>query len=117
MPHEEKTSYLNGNGVRRWAPIVQTAITILIIPFCVWIVSEIHEIQKWQAATQANRFTVQDGIEVWTEIHEIHEDLVKIKTGFPSIEFMKVFNEFKTDMRSDMVQVKSRLVEIEKKID
>ena len=47
------------------------------------LIEHMHEMEKWQAATHANRFTVQDGIDVMKEFAKLKEYVAKLPLEVP----------------------------------
>ena len=51
------------------------------------VVSQMYQLKEWQAATTANRFTIQDGYAILKEFGELKEHVAKIPLTSPPIWF------------------------------
>jgi hypothetical protein len=49
----------------------------------------IHELRVWQARTEANRFTNEDGLKVWREIAAIREQIAGLPREVPPKWFVE----------------------------
>jgi len=47
------------------------------------LVEHMHEIEKWRSATQANRFTIQDGMDIMKEFAKLKEYVAKLPLEVP----------------------------------
>ncbi len=97
------------DNFKKWLAVVHSIVVACILPFLVWVVTEIQAIRTWQAALEANRFTVKDGREVWQEIYNLRE---KFATSAPPAWFLEQFKS----VSNKLDKVEERLISIERKV-
>lgn len=106
---DSKNGTKNGSA-RRWLPVADLILkvaVIIVMPFCIWIGREIIDLQKWRAATTANRFTSADGQRVYAEIAAIHKEIAALPKEVPPAWFLEEVRSLKATLDRQDVQLHS----------